>query len=69
MKINWAIQSKLTCYYIGSTDIKDIKGITVSSCYLAYNNVKENSEYFRGRSKMVLSVYDNKFFIRMLKYV
>lgn len=69
MKLNWVIQYRYNCYFVGLYDKKEISGITVSSCYLAYSNNKENSTYFQSRSNMVLSVYHNKFFVRMLKYV
>lgn len=69
MKINWVIQYKLRWYLIGSTDKTKVREVVVSSCYASFSDIKENSEYFRERSNAVLSVYYNKFFVRMLKYV
>lgn len=69
MKINWVIQYKLRWYLIGSTDKTKVNEVVVSSCYASFSDIKENSHYFRERSNVVLSVYPNKFFVRMLKYV
>ena len=50
-------------------DKPNIDGVDITSCYIAHKDNDENNKHLKSRAEYVLKITNNKFFVRMLKYV